>query len=159
MRQLVMVGLVGLVCACGGRGGNGTGPPDDERPISFGKWKWDAAGKTYYSFHDSPSGGIIVLEQPAHVWRCNDKGEGCTIIDSCVTTTGPSLTGSSGPPPVPAPAAAVVGGTGSGSGVVACPQICDCMGADCRYYCGNGIIKVGTDERHLQLQLPLPTAP
>ena len=148
MKQLVMVGLVGLVCACGGRGGNGSGPPQDERDISIGKWQF--GGKTFYSVHDSPSGGFIVLEQPAHVWRCSLEGKGCTTIDTCPVTT-PGPTG-------PTNGSSTTGSSSTAIGV-ACPQICDCMGNDCRYYCGANIVLEHNVEHHLPPELTAPTAP
>jgi hypothetical protein len=134
MKQLAMVGLVALICACGG--GHDRGPPSGEPIESFGQWVKD--GYTFYSVNDPKTGAFVVV-QAAAVWRCNIDGTSCTNIPlSGCLSTGPSGSASPGapPPPPPAPDSTVP---------VACPAVCNCMSTtDCNYYCGNKYIDSGS---------------
>jgi hypothetical protein len=128
MKQLVMVGLVGLICACSGRGGSG-GPPPGEPVESFGLWYKD--GYTFYSTHDPKTQELVIVQATA-VWRCNIDGTSCTNVPlaGCLPAPLPNPSGSSTAPVPPPP--------------VACPAVCNCMSSkDCNYYCGNSFIDTG----------------
>jgi len=131
MKQLVMVGLVGLICACSG--GRDRGPPPGDPVESFGQWQKD--GYTFYSVTDPDGGGLVVV-QAAAAWHCKIDGTGCNNITLTACLPAPSAGAPAPPAPAPPPAPPPPG---------ACPAVCNCMSTtDCNYYCGNSIIAGGS---------------